>query len=252
MIQIDQQGDVAIVRMQHGKANALDVELCGRLREDFASLQDAPVRAVVLTGSGSIFSAGVDLLRILEDGAPYLKRFLPALSDLCEAIFPFPKPLVAAINGHAIAGGCVLACMADRKIVARDAGRIGVPELLVGVPFPPAVLEILRFAVPTAHFGEILYSGETYHPAGARDRGLADEVVEADLLMDRAVRLADEMGSLPSDAFRITKQQIRAPVVDRIRAARAKLDPIIEEVWSRPETLDHIRDYVSRTFKRDA
>lgn len=250
MIRIEHQGDVAIVHMEHGKANALDLELCVRLREDFASLEEAPVRAVVVTGRGSIFSAGVDLLRILDEGAPYLKRFLPALSDLCEAVFPFPKPLVAAINGHAIAGGCVFACLADRKIVARDGGRIGVPELLVGVPFPPAPLEVLRFAVPTAHFGEIVFTGESYHPAGARDRGLADEMVEADLLMDRAVRLADQMGSLPPEAFRITKQEIRAPIVERIRATRPRLDPIIEEIWSRPETLERIRDYVSSTFKR--
>ena len=79
-----------------------------------------PDAAVVLTGQGRMFSAGVDLLRLGEGGAAYVRRFLPALHRLYDAVFFFPKPVVAAVNGHAIAGGCVLACCADRRIAARD------------------------------------------------------------------------------------------------------------------------------------
>jgi enoyl-CoA hydratase len=135
MIDVIQRQDVTILRMAHGKANALDVELCQGITERLERLRTSPSVAVVLIGKENIFSAGVDLLRVLDEGVEYLQTFLPALTTLYETIFFYPKPVVAAVNGHAIAGGCVLACAADRRVVARDAGRIGVTELLVGLPF---------------------------------------------------------------------------------------------------------------------
>ena len=99
-------------------------------------LRGSDAKAVVLTGQGKIFSAGVDLKRLSEGGADYIRKFLPVLHKLYDTVFYHPKPVVAAINGHAIAGGCVLACCADRRIMAREGGRIGVTESLVGVPFP--------------------------------------------------------------------------------------------------------------------
>jgi hypothetical protein len=112
---------------------------------DAAAGSDA--RAVVLTGAGSIFCAGVDLFRVVDEGADYVRRFLPSLADVIRKLFMLPKPVVAAANGHAIAGGCILVAACDYRLMARGGGRIGVPELLVGVPFPAIALEILRFAL---------------------------------------------------------------------------------------------------------
>ena len=116
----------------------------------------------MLTGQGKIFSAGVDLKRLSEGGADYIRQFLPALHRLYDAVFFHPKPVVAAINGHAIAGGCVLACCADRRIMARRGGRIGVTEMLVGVPFPALAFEIMRHATPPYFFSETILSGATF------------------------------------------------------------------------------------------
>ncbi len=95
------------------------------------------------------------LRRLSEGGADYIRRFLPVLHRLYEEVFFHPKPVIAAINGHAIAGGCVLACCADRRIMAGDSGRIGVTEILVGVPFPALAFEIVRFAAPSTVFAGI-------------------------------------------------------------------------------------------------
>src|SRR5262249_61549037 len=100
-----------------------------------------PGRAVVLTASGRIFSAGVDLLRLIEGGAPYIRKFLPALSTMLSTVFSHPAPVVAAINGHAIAGGCVLACAADRRLMARNGGGHWGAGLLLRLPFPPPPLD---------------------------------------------------------------------------------------------------------------
>jgi enoyl-CoA hydratase len=249
MIHVDQRDDITVVRLQHGKANALDLELCQHLHATFDELA-AQARAVVLTGRGGIFSAGVDLLRVLDGGPAYVEQFIGALSGFCEAIFTFPKPLVAAVNGHAIAGGCVIACMADRRLMAQGPGRIGVPELLVGVPFPAAPLEAMRFVVPPQHFGEVIYGGATYEPTAAMERGLVDEVVQREELLDRAVQAAASLAALAPPAFQLTKAQIRRPAVERMRVGAAEHDAAVREVWATPDTLTAIRDYVSRTFKR--
>ena len=149
-----------------------------RWPRDSTELRGSDAKAVVLTGQGKIFSAGVDLIRVSEGGADYVRKFLPALHRLYDAVFYHPKPVVAAINGHAIAGGCVLACCADRRIMAREGGRIGVTEMLVGVPFPALAFEIVRFAVPPRYLPEFTLSGATYATDAALQRGWIDEVAE--------------------------------------------------------------------------
>src|SRR6202163_4830660 len=176
MIDISQQGEIAVLSMRHGKANAMDVEFCEGLAARFEELKKSKAKAVVLTGEGKIFSAGVDLVRALDGGADYFHKFLPALSKAFVTVFFFPKPVVAAVNGHAVAGGCVLACCADKRIAARDGGRIGVTELPVGVPCPALAFEVMRFATPPAFFAETILSGATYPPDVALARRIVDEL----------------------------------------------------------------------------
>jgi enoyl-CoA hydratase len=247
-----QRGNVCVVSMDHGKANVLDTEFCLSLTARLEELRDSPLHAVVLTGKGGIFSAGVDLLRVLDGGPEYLSRFLPALSNLFETLFAFPKPVIAAINGHAIAGGCVIACAADYRLMAEGAGRIGVPELLVGVPFPTSALEIMRFAVPPQHLQTLIYGGSTYSSSDAAARGLVDAVGEPGKLLDQALAAAEKLAALPPAAFALTKTQLRESALKRIREDGPRVDPRVQEIWSRPESLAAIRDYVSRTFKASA
>ena len=164
------------------------------------------------------------LLRLSEGGAAYARRFLPALHRLYDAVFFCRKPVVAAINGHAIAGGCVLQACADRRIAAAGSARIGVTELLVGVPFPPLAFEIMRFATPPRYLADGLYSGATFTPDIALARGLIDEVVEPAALLDRAVAAAETLAALQPATFALTKQQIRENVTDAIERHGARVD----------------------------
>jgi enoyl-CoA hydratase len=250
MIDIGERGAIAVMTMGHGKANALDIELCEALAARFEALRGSASQAVVLTGQGRMFSAGVDLLRLSEGGAPYVRRFLPALHRLYDTVFFFPKPVVAAVNGHAIAGGCVLACCADRRIAARDGGRIGVTELLVGVPFPALAFEIMRFATAPRHFADGILSGATFAPDVALARGLVDELADPAALLDRAVAMAETLAALSPKAFAQSKRQIRQEVADALERHGARVDAEAEEIWTAPETLARVRDYVARTFRK--
>src|SRR6266446_7346670 len=224
----------------------MSLDFCEALTARFAAVSSA--RAVVLTGTERIFSAGVDLVRLLEGGAPYVRKFLPALSTMLATVFSHPAPVVAAINGHAIAGGCVLACAADRRIMARDGGRIGVTELLVGVPFPPAAMEIMRCATAPQFFAEAIFGGATYSPIDAVGRGWIHDLVEPEALIDRAFEAANRLAALPARAFALSKRQTRALALERMQ--NSELDAVIEQIWTAPETLARVRDYVARTLRK--
>lgn len=250
MIDVANVDGIAVVTMRHGKANALDIEFCEALAARFAELHSSAAKAVVLTGQGKIFSAGVDLKRLSEGGADYIRQFLPALHKLYDAAFFYPKPVVAAVNGHAVAGGAVLACCADRRVMARESGRIGVTEMLVGVPFPALALEIVRFAVAPHHLTEFTLSGATYTTDAAVQRGWIDEAAEPGELLEDAIAVAQELALLSPAAFAQTKSQIRQAVTERVAQRGAATDKVVTDIWTAPDTLARIRDYVARTLKK--
>jgi enoyl-CoA hydratase len=248
MIEVSARGDIAILTMTYGKANALTTEFCDGLA---ACVQETTAaRAIVITGTGRIFSAGVDLPRLLDGGPSYARQFLPALHRLYDTIFFHEKPIVAAINGHAVAGGCVLACAADARLMADNGTRIGVTELLVGVPFPPLAFEIMRYVAAPQFFPGIIFGGATFPPTDALTRGLIDEIVPADALIDRAVAAAETLAALSPAAFALTKKQMRQPVAERTASNTRAFGDKVVDVWAAQGTLDYIRAYVARTLKK--
>jgi enoyl-CoA hydratase/carnithine racemase len=250
LIDVEQHGDVSVFHMAHGKVNALDVEFCNAITARLEAYRHASTQALVLIGHGQIFSAGVNLLRVLEGGPTYLTTFLPALRTAFETLFCYPKPIVAAINGHAIAGGCLMACAADYRLMSQQTGRIGVPELLVGIPFPTIALEIMRGVVAPHHLSELLYGGVTVDPAQALERGLVDALVDSATLLEQAVAAAETLAALPPRAFALTKRQVREPVMKRVREDGPQFDRVAQELLEEPATLAAIRAYVAKTFKR--
>src|SRR5438067_8148484 len=149
---------------------------------------------------------------------------------MLRMLFGFQRPVVAAVNGHAIAGGCIIAAACDVRIMAAGEGRIGVPELLVGVPFPPLVIEVLRFAIAPPHLQELMLRGGTYKPDDALRRGLVDEI--APDAAARAQELAQQLGAIDAEAFRLTKSQLRADVFRRAEALASDYDAAVLTHWS--------------------
>jgi len=244
VIELEHHGPVALVRLAHGKVNALDVELLGAIVEVLDSIDRSPGRAVVLTGSGTVFCAGVDLRRVLSGTPAYLDRFIPALTEAFTTLFSFPLPVVAAVNGPAVAGGCVLAAACDRRILSTGA-RIGASELLVGVPFPVAALEILRHACGDA-VDEVVLSGRLYGAEEARALGLVHETVDGAALLARAVATAEGLGALAPAAFRLAKAQLRRPTLDRIAVDGPAVDPEVRALWGAEPTTASIRAQLER------
>lgn len=239
--------NVTVVQFDHGSVSAIDLEFLLALRAELAELADTET-ALVLTGTGPAFSAGVDLFRILDGGAGYIERFIPALSGAFEDLFAYRRPVVAAVNGHAIAGGCVIAACADHRLIADGRGRIGVPELLVGVAFPASALAAVRYAVGDVGVADLVYSGVTLLPAEAQQRGLVDEVVPEEELLDRAVAKAEQLAAIPPATFAHTKRSLRDRYWTEMDQTGRHRDVEMLEVWTSPETLAAIAAYVEKTF----
>ncbi|HEX4094722.1 MAG TPA: enoyl-CoA hydratase/isomerase family protein [Trebonia sp.] len=244
MIETEDRSGVTVLRLKHGKVNALDTELLRAITDAMRNLD--PAAAVVITGHGSAFSAGVDLKRIVDGGQAYVREFLPALSEMFLAVFEHQGPAVAAVNGHAIAGGCVLAAACDVRLMS--GGRIGLAELSVGVPFPTVALEIMRHAIGPAA-GNLVLTARLLHPAQAQAIGLVHDVEAPDELLDAAVAVAATMAKTPADVYSMSKRQLQLP-------ARAAMDghdaeeEAVEASWSASGTRHAIAGYLAALGQR--
>jgi enoyl-CoA hydratase len=250
MIEREDDGGVAVLRLVRGPVNALDLELCEAIAEAFRSLATDPATAVVLTGAGRSFSAGVDLRRLLDGGEEYVRRFLPALDAALRIPFELGKPVVAAVNGHAIAGGAVLAAAADRRLMADGGGRVGVPEIVVGVPFPRVPIEVVRYAVGDQVARQLMIGATTHTAAEAVGFGLVDEVVPAEELLDRAVAAARALAAdVPPDTFAMTKAQLRRDHVERMDRYADEAEGVAR-LWARRVADGWTADYLATATGR--
>lgn len=236
MTNADVTDGVTIVRFDHPPVNALDLDLLDVIVASMRNVEGP----VVITGAGRCFSAGVDLRALVDGGAEYAERFVTALSEAFLAVFDHPAPVIAAINGHAIAGGCVFAMCADVRLMS--AGTLGLTELSVGVPFPVAALEICRFAMGTSATRAALQA-KTIDADTALARGWVDAVVPSDELIPQAIATARELGQYSPAAYAATKRQLHLPARAAIDAG-AQRDAKVRASWVTEETRNRIAGFL--------
>lgn len=242
----EDHGVARVVGLQRPPANALEPAF---LREIGAALQAArdDGRAVVLTARGPIFCAGLDLGVLLELGRDGMQELLDELYGCLLALYTHPAPVVAAINGHAIAGGALLTAACDRRYMAQGEGRWGLPESQLGLPVPAWCIELLRYAFPRPLVERLVYGGSSYPAFKALDMRVIDDLVEADQLLDRALGLVGDWSRSPH-AFADVKARLHAPTADAMARAREDEGAWLDQ-WFSPaaqERLVATRDRLSR------
>lgn len=247
MLEVGDEGVVRVLRMAHGKVSALDVELLDALSAAVQEASQDACRAVVLTGTGRAFSAGVDLERLLGGGKAYTRSLLASMHQTFMALFELGKPVVAAVNGHAIAGGCILACTADRRFGATGNWRAGLSELDVGVPFPSAPLAVASAAIGDAATARLVMSAALVDPEAALALGLLDTLVDPQDLMPAALVEARRLADIEAASFSATKALLRRPFVERVVAA-VEADRVVADLWVSDGVQDAVRRFVQRTL----
>lgn len=241
---------IAVLRLDRPPVNAMDIELLGDVTEVLRSLRDGDqIRALVLSGAGPCFSAGLDLKVIPEYGREEQRQLVSSINRLLLLLYGFPRPTVAAVNGHAIAGGFfpVIAC--DYRLCTSSPCELGLTEALVGLTFPVSCVELLRQELPGAASRKLALSGKTVGPQEALQLGVVDELVSPEELMDRAIEAASRWGSLPLSGFARLKRQLREGALRRMEdAALRGNDPQLEIDWMTEEARRAARELLRRNM----
>ncbi len=224
---IEQHGDVALLRIDRPPANALDLELLeegARARDELAA---ASPGAVVITGRDGFFSAGVDLKLAPTLDAEAQRGMVTGINRLFAGWYGFPRPVICAVNGHAIAGGLILALCGDQRVGARE-GKLGLTEVAAGIPYPRAAIAIVRAELSAASARRLVLGGELVEPEDALRLGLVDELQDAPDVVPRALALAAARARLPREAHERIKLQLRGETIALARKAvsEAGEDPL--------------------------
>jgi enoyl-CoA hydratase len=191
---IERRGRVAVVTMTTNKVNARNRAFFADLHEAFDRLEhDHAESPVVLTGTGQRFSAGLDLgehFPLFAGDPADVASWFAEYRATNMRLFTYPRPTVAAVNGHAFAGGLITAAVCDHRIAVPEGARFGLNEVPIGIPMPAVYVRMLAYAwgEPVAARTSLL--GEIFTPAQAHAMGMVHELVPADQLLDRAVGLA--------------------------------------------------------------
>jgi enoyl-CoA hydratase len=156
---------VAVIALELGRGNAIDPAFITALHGALDEVERSDARAAVVTGKGRVFCGGLDLVALHAFDRPTMERFIDDFDALFRRLFSFARPVVAAVNGHAIAGGAVLALSCDLRVMADGPHHFSLNEVQLGIPFPPATFEIVRRATPAAARSAVLLQGRRFSPA---------------------------------------------------------------------------------------
>jgi enoyl-CoA hydratase len=243
-MQIERIDDIALLRMNAGKANAMDRAFLERLGTLLDECRDA--RAVILTGYQRFFSAGLALPALIDLDRPAMTELIDLFSRTMARVYTLSVPVIAAINGHALAGGCVLALQTDRRIIVDDGIKLGLNEVQLGIGLPALVIETLRAEVPPTSLGPLAREGRIVMPHEALELDMVHALAQTDDLESRAIDMARSLMRLPPAAYAQVKHALRAPVIRAIEATRAEIDAAWIDTWFSDEAQSRLRDAVSR------
>jgi 3,2-trans-enoyl-CoA isomerase len=234
---------IATVTLQRGKVNALHDPMVEEIADSFKNLAtDTEIKSIIFTGSGKFFSFGFDVPEFLKYSKKDFIRFIEKFTNLYAYLFQFPKPIVAALNGHTIAGGCMLATACDFRVMASGKGKISLNEITFGAPVFAGSAEMLRFCVGSRNAQSILYSGAMYSAEEAFGLGLVDQVSSEDALLEDARKVAQQLGEKDSSAFTSIKKLLRKPVADAM--IKHEKDYILKfaDIWYSETTREKLKE----------
>jgi len=223
--------DVTVLSMDNGKANAVNPEMLSGLDGSLEQFMESDARALVLTGYDRFFCAGLDLVTLAQLDRDGMLGFMRLFQRVMLDLFFCPRPVVAAVNGHAVAGGCVLAMQADARIATDGKLSVGLNETRLGVGLPLVVAETLRAQLDPAAFARIATEGQLFDGQTAQDLGLFHERVPQERLRERALERAHELGEIPSAAYAQAKHTVRGPARETVLSLGPEQDGVWLDTW---------------------
>lgn len=246
MLELIRHDAIHELRLARPPVNALDPALVRALREAIAGAQREGARGLVLSGREGMFSAGLDVPALLQLARDQLRAFWSDFFALCAELACSPVPTVAAITGHAPAGGAVLSIMCDYRVMADGAFKIGLNETQVGLAVPAPIQAVLRRLVGAYRAERLMVAGTMLDSAGAKTVGFVDELVATDLVVPRAIGWLGDLLKLPPVAMLETRRIARADLAAMFADSAALRVEDILEIWYAPEAQAVLQALVAR------
>lgn len=246
-VRIERTGSLAVLRLEGRHGNAINEDMIAALRKALSRLrQDEGVRGVLLASAHpKMFCPGLDLRELVDFERARMARFMERFSDCLVDLYRFPKPLVAALSGHTVAGGCVIALTADRRIL-RPGALIGLAEVQVGVPLPLGPSLILRHGMRSPRIDEVALLGNNFSGEEAVELGLAQELGPERGFEEHCLERLAEYASRDAAALALTKQHLRGDIAERIETEERRSLAGFLDCWFSEHTRTRMRKIVER------
>lgn len=248
MITVDYRDNVAVVRLSRGVTNALNLELVNQLADALERIEHDPnVCGLVLgTSSDKFFSIGFDIPQLFDLTRKEFELFYRAINRTCLALYTMPKPTVAALTGHAIAGGCILALCCDDRYIAEGRTLMGLNEIKLGVPVPYVADCVLRDLVGIPNAREIVDGGEFYATEASLRMGIVDQVLPLEQVVPRSIEKVKSVGASDQEAFAQTKHVRVAAIEAQVLARQEEETQLFMERWYSDEARERLREAMEK------
>ena len=248
LIRVEHHDKVAILKLNHDITNALNLRLVNQFAENLKKVRDnSDVHSLVLASSNEkFFSIGFDIPKLFRLTRKDFKVFYQAFNRVCMNLYALSKPTVAAITGHAIAGGCIIALCCDYRFIAEGRKLMGLNEIKLGVPVPYPGDCILRHIVGTRNAKEIMSTGEFYHPEESLRLGMVNQVLPLEQVLPKSIEKAELLGTLPHKAFRAIKRNRIETVEAQILAHLPEKEQSFLECWHSDEARERLKKAMKR------
>jgi len=235
--------NVAIIKLSREVTNAINLKLIQELSDYLRTAKDdTNISGLVLTSANEkFFSIGFDIPALINLEKKDFREFYQAFNKLCVDLYTFPKPIVAAITGHAVAGGCILTICCDYRFIAEGKKLMGLNEIKLGVPLPYPVDCILRQIVDDRNVRRILYTGDFFPPEETIRMGLVDGVMPLEQVLPASTEKVRSIAILSLDAFGIIKQNRTEKVEAQIRAGLVEKEKTFVDLWYACETREKLK-----------
>jgi len=242
---------LALITLNRGKSNALNGEMITELTDMLHNIaNDSNIGGVIITGRENFFSAGLDLIELYGYNEEEAKSFWNLFLNFVAKITAFQKPLVAAINGHSPAGGCVIALACDARVMAEGKYIIGLNEVPVGIIVPESIFNLYAFWLGKAHASRSLLEGKLFSPEEALQIGLVDELVNPDSIMTAAERRIRKYMALEPNTWQQSKLNIRKELITATGADQSEALEVMIAQWWAPSTRNLLKMIIDNLQKK--
>lgn len=233
-IRIESKGKYAILHLERGRANPMNQTMISEIRQFFKTASDDDaIQGVIITGQPNFFTAGLDLLELYHYDKEQMAIFWNAFISMTEEMMRFPKPLIAAINGHSPAGGCIMAICADYRVMAdEERFMIGLNEVPVGIVVPNGILYMYGFWIGEGRAYQSLLEGKLFTPQEALGIGLVNEVTSLENVISLAEQKMEHYLSLPRPVWIQSKRQLRKKWLENTQITETEKQATLEVWWS--------------------